>query len=320
MSTRKSSVNRVFKKEAERLFHARRRVLRDEQSLSELKSDYLEFCREYFRLLKRTISMTRMADAMQRELMQTNKQLQYAHRKMGTQLEIARQIQEHLYPLETRKLPGLDVHSRYIALDRVGGDFLDYTMPGEGLAGILLGDAAGHGVPASLVGSMARMALSGLSEWNTHPARLLGGLNDSLLHKIDRHYVTACYVIFNAANRSMRYSLGAHPPPFLLRPGKPAEQLPGEGTVIGMFADAEYDEWEQQLQPGDRILLITDGILECFSPEMNALTLDQLTDLLTGLANRQPEDLLNGLLDELRLFIGSSTFQDDVTVILLVVS
>ncbi|MCB1319055.1 MAG: SpoIIE family protein phosphatase, partial [Leptospiraceae bacterium] len=216
--------------------------------------------------------------------------LEKAHAEIQRDLEMARTIQRQLIPLRPPELEGAQLVSEYIALEQVGGDFIDYLTDEEGNIGVLIADASGHGVPAALLAAMAKMAIDGIRDRMHQPDRLLLGLNEALYGKTRDHFVTACYCVFESATRRIRYSIGGHPPPFLLRPGHTVRQLEGRGSLLGIVPQPRLGEWQFDLEPGDRLLFLTDGILECRAPDGTNMDESRLKVILAELSEHPAAD------------------------------
>src|SRR5277367_811642 len=110
------------------------------------------------------------------------------------ELETARQIQLSILPSEIPRIEGLDIAARYIPMAEVAGDFYDFIVVDEKRIGILVADVSGHGMPAALIASMLKIALSAQGAHAADPAQVLAGLNQTLCGKFQHHYVTAAYL------------------------------------------------------------------------------------------------------------------------------
>jgi len=113
---------------------------------------------------------------------------------INNELEMAREIQVAILPHEIPKIRGLEIAARYNPMNSVAGDFYDFIVVDEKHLGILIADVTGHGLPAALIASMLKVALSAQSQHASDPARVLAGLNQSLCGKFKHHFVTAAYV------------------------------------------------------------------------------------------------------------------------------
>ena len=182
---------------------------------------------------------------------------------MNSELEMARQVQLSILPSEIPHLPGLEIAARYLPMSSVAGDFYDFLVPDDQHVGILVADVSGHGLPSALIASMLQSALAAQSPHASDPTQVLAGLNRAIHGKFERHYVTACYLFVDTLQGTVRYSGAAHPP-FLVwqaRTGRITEYVEN-GLMLGPFGDSPYSAGTLSLEPGDRVLLFTDGLLE----------------------------------------------------------
>jgi sigma-B regulation protein RsbU (phosphoserine phosphatase) len=151
--------------------------------------------------------------------------------------------------------------ARYLAMTAVAGDFYDFLLPGENRIGILIADVSGHGVPAALIASMVKVAISAQLHCADDPAQVLSGMNRVLCGKMQGQFVSAAYLYLDTENWRLRYAAAGHPP--LLRcEGDAIESITENGMPLGLFAHAPYAATERKLTPGSRFLLYTDGLME----------------------------------------------------------
>jgi phosphoserine phosphatase RsbU/P len=177
------------------------------------------------------------------------------------ELRTAREIQQSILPRAMPELPGLRFETAYDPATSVAGDLYDFIGVDEQHAGVLVADVAGHGVPAALIASMVKIAASSQSRLAADPAALLGALNVTLRNEVRRAFVTATYLWFDMDGQRVSVCNAGHAPPLLYRDGAFLE-LGAHGVLLGRFADARYETRTYELQPGDRIVAFTDGIVE----------------------------------------------------------
>ena len=271
------------------------------------------------RLEVRVKERTRELEIKNEELSISHRKLKWAQDNLRRDLDMSRKIQRQLLPITPPKIAGFSISSRYISMEEVGGDFIHYHLPDDGSFGFLIADAAGHGVPAALVGSMAKMVLENLPEDTCRkPSRLLASVNQSLLDKIYMNFVTACYALFEPSGR-ICYSLGGHPGPILMRSGAFPQFLEGKGSLLGVFPEPYLTEEVFEMAPGDRLLFITDGVLECRPADAaeDSLAKVDLPEILAGKEALSADELLEYVLEELRKYVGSQNFEDDLTMVLV---
>ena len=236
---------------------------------------------------------------------------------INNELEMAREIQLSILPQETPKILGLEIAARYVPMSSVAGDFYDFIIVDEKHVGILIVDVSGHGLPASLIASMLKFALAAESPHAHDPARVLAGLNQSLCGKFKRHFVTAAYVFVDMEKNSMRYAGAGHPPLLLWRVSTGcASEVLQNGLLLGLRPEETYSMVELPVEPGDKAILCTDGILETESPAEQAFGEDLFKAFLESNHNLRGDVFNDMLLSELSNWSGNPTGQaqgDDIT-------
>jgi serine phosphatase RsbU (regulator of sigma subunit) len=244
---------------------------------------------------------------------------------INKELQIANQIQSSILPREVPRLAGLEIVARYLPMSAVVGDFYDFLVVDERRIGILVADVTGHGVPAALIASMLKMAFAGQTALAEDPARVLAGLNHALCGKFEEHFVTAAYVFIDLNKFVLRYA-GAGHPPLLFAPrtnahGRESEsrEVEANGLMLGLFPEAVYSSVEIPLDPGDRVLLFTDGILEAMNSAREEFGKSRLKKFLAA-SSSSATHLADALLLELGRWSGAaaqSIHDDDVTLLVL---
>jgi serine phosphatase RsbU (regulator of sigma subunit) len=185
-------------------------------------------------------------------------------------------------------------------MSSVAGDFYDFIIVDEKHLGILVADVSGHGLPAALIASMLKVALAAQSQHTFDPARVLTGLNQSLCGKFKHHFVTAAYIFVDMEKHSISYAGAGHPPLLLWRTATgTASEVLENGLLLGLFPDATYSAVEIPLEPGDKVVLYTDGILECRSPSEQEFGVDLFKGFLEANHNLAADIFADLLLDEL---------------------
>ncbi len=240
---------------------------------------------------------------------------------INTELEMAREIQLSILPHEIPKIRGLEIVARYIPMTSVAGDFYDFIQVDEKHLGILIADVSGHGLPAALIASMLKVALSAQSQNAFDPARVLSGLNDSLCGMFKHHFVTAAYLFLDMEKHSMSFASAGHPPLLLWRASAGcASEVAQNGLLLGLFPGAVYSSVELPLQPGDKAVLYTDGVLETRSPSEQEFGADLLKGFLESNQHLKADaftELLLGELADWSEHPKGDGRQDDVTILVV---
>jgi phosphoserine phosphatase RsbU/P len=203
----------------------------------------------------------------------------------------------------------------------VAGDFYDFIQIDDKHIGILIADVSGHGLPSALIASMLQVALTGQAGHATEPANVLLGLNRALCGKFTRNFVTAAYVYVDLENNLMRYAGAGHPPMLQWRnsTGK-ATQVLENGLVLGIMEEASYKALEFPLEPGDRYILCTDGILEAANSAQEQFGADRLMSFLKNHNHLEVEPFSRTLLDDLAGWSNQTVDQgqqDDITLLVI---
>src|SRR5277367_6819579 len=268
------------------------------------------------------------SEAVVKARVRTHLMLRAAHEQIAQQLqainielEMARQIQLSILPRNTPKLAGLDIVARYIPMTSVAGDFYDFITVDEKHVGILIADVSGHGLPSALIASMLQVALTAQVANASEPAKVLSGLNKALCGKFTWSFVTAAYVYLDLKNNFMRYAGAGHPPLLLSRgsSGKATKVLEN-GLVLGMFPEATYEALELPLEPGDRIALYTDGILEATNAAEEQYGADRFIRFMENNSSLRADQFADAFLQEISRWSEQSPEQgqqDDITLLVI---
>jgi sigma-B regulation protein RsbU (phosphoserine phosphatase) len=179
------------------------------------------------------------------------------------ELETARRIQFSILPRQTPAILGLDIATRYLPMASVAGDFYDFLPVDDHGLSILVADVSGHGVPAALIASMVKVAFASQASRASDPARILAGMNQALCGGPEDRFITAGCLFLDTGKCEMVYAGAGHPPLFLWRKGEGRiREFSNNGLVMGPFPEARYENATLALEPGDRMVMYTDGITE----------------------------------------------------------
>src|SRR3974390_83854 len=238
---------------------------------------------------------------------------------MNSELEMARQVQLSILPREIPDLPSLEIVTRYLPMSSVAGDFYDFVVVDDKHVGILIADVSGHGLPSALIASMLQAALAAQASKAADPAAVLSGLNRALSGKFQRNFVTAAYLFVDIENSTVHYCGAAHPPVLLWRSKTgSADECLQNGLMLGPFPDATYSAVSLSLEEGDKILLVTDGIIEAVNSAADEFGMERLHQILESNHALQAKCFADVLLDELsrwsELAIGPGQ-SDDITLL-----
>ncbi len=241
--------------------------------------------------------------------------------RLQTELEIAREVQNQLYPKEAPPMRGLKLTVCCDPARMVSGDYYDYQEIAGGKMAFAIGDVAGKGISAALLMATIQAGLRAQISLNQPNTELCVSLVVSRLNKqifantSPEKYATFFFATFDEATSILTYTNAGHLSPLLFRHGE-VQSLDSNGTVVGAFAGALYDESVITLQPGDLLLCYTDGITEPENPYGEMFGEERLIDLVKKHVQRDDREILQIILEAVRSWTGSPELQDDMTLLL----
>jgi sigma-B regulation protein RsbU (phosphoserine phosphatase) len=278
---------------------------------------------------ERMLSLQQGLAEKNRQLVEINSQLQLAHTRVEDDLKAAAWMQQRLLPLVTQSAPGVRCSWRIQPSGYIAGDIFNLFPLAEDETGFYLLDVCGHGVPAAMMSVALSMVLtpdatqgsplrrqdpvSGRSQ-TLSPEEAIRELNRRFQSKDDRFF-TIIYGVFDASSATLRFAQAGHPSPVLIRRGKESTVLGTGGMPVGLWPEIDFDCFDISVSAGDRILLYSDGVTECVNRNGQAFGEERLLAYLSENQELALEDLLNGLLTEIRIWHGNSEFSDDVSLL-----
>lgn len=228
-------------------------------------------------------------------------------------LETARDIQARLTPTVPSTLAGLDAGAVLRPSTMVGGDFFDILPMGERIA-VALGDVSGKGIPAALLMVMVRTLLREIARGLSEPAEVLGRLNASLCRDMPPSMFVTMVLAVLFPDRVGRVALASagHPEPILVRKGAPPKAVSVGGMILGVFEEAVFEEAEVDLETGDSLILLTDGVIEAPGPDGKRSGLEQVLQRLDRSRGESAQRQAEALTTEV-LAVASGRMADDMT-------
>ena len=239
-------------------------------------------------------------------------------RRLEKELAIARDIQMSFLPGKAPAIPGFDLAGASITHDEVGGDYYDFIPVSETRLGLAIADVSGKGIPAALIMAGFRMSL--LAEIrNEFAIRAVMRKVNALLHESTERdkFVTAFYGVLDWKNSVIIFSNAGHNPPLLLRQGGHVEELSEGGLAFGVLPDSHYEERPMPLQPGDVVVFYTDGVSEAENEMSEQWGVPRLVALVREHAHEPSADILEAVVEAVRLWTGERGPSDDLTLMVL---
>jgi sigma-B regulation protein RsbU (phosphoserine phosphatase) len=243
--------------------------------------------------------------------------VQLEKQRQDRELQIAREIQQSLFPVRTPAIGGFDLAARSVPCYQVGGDYYDFIPLPDGRWALIIADVSGKGTPASILMASVHASLRALAG-TAPPARVMERVNAFLYESTQANkYVTLVYAELDPAQRRLAYVNAGHVPPFWLRKGSAARRLGAGGPVLGLLEDVAYEAGEVELSPGDVVTMVTDGATEAFSPDERELGDERLEQALSVARGAGADRHLQVLFEAVSAWTGEKGCSDDLTALVL---
>jgi phosphoserine phosphatase RsbU/P len=229
----------------------------------------------------------------------------------------AAEIQRQLLPREYPLIRDCELSVSWRPARAVSGDYFDFLQLSDRLIGLCVADVAGKGMPAALLMSNVQAAVKASAGPETSPAELCSQVNRLVRSNVTSNkYVTFFYGMLDIASRRLVYVNAGHNPPLVIHGNGSATRLEEGGTVIGVFTEAVFDQGEILLEPGDRLILYTDGITEAENATGEQFGEDRLVDLLASYRLLDAEGIKASVMRSVNRFCDG-LFCDDATLLVL---
>jgi sigma-B regulation protein RsbU (phosphoserine phosphatase) len=251
--------------------------------------------------------------------------------RLQSEIEIAREVQNQLYPREAPQTRTLRLKAVCQPARMVSGDYYDYELIRNAQIAIAIGDVAGKGISAALLMATLQSSLrtqlqsafeiataagNGHSTSSLSTSLLVSRLNNQLFaYTSPEKYATFCLGIYDEGSGAFTYTNAGHLPPILIRDGVP-ERLNVNGTVVGAFPSTKYGESRVDMQAGDLLVCFTDGVSEPENEYGEMFGEDRLIDLVARNSHRSEEEIIELVIDGVRQWTASEELQDDMTILM----
>jgi phosphoserine phosphatase RsbU/P len=234
--------------------------------------------------------------------------------RLQAQLEIARQVQLELLPAKDPQLEGFDISAYNFPTEEVSGDYYDWVRIYEDQIGIVIADVSGKGVPAALLMAFLRASLRAATHIGYSPHISMSKVNYLLWESIERNqFVTAFYGVLDATNRTLAYSNAGHNPPILIAADGTVRFEERGGVPLGMFRDSRYYEYYETIDPGQILVLYTDGVTEATNHAGEEYGRDRLVDAIHRSRDLAAREMIDFLHRDLMEWTDGRNPPDDVT-------
>ncbi len=255
-----------------------------------------------------------------------NKQLREVNARMAREVERIAAIQKALLPRVLPDIRGMKIAASYETYDVAGGDMYDFVcITPEGRHGVtnpdarwgfMIADVSGHGPGAAVLAAMLNAILYAYPTPPERPSELLNYANKHLCDKrVEHSFVTALMAIYDPPTRRFMFSRAGHPPAIIKTPGSPLVHLDrGGGLPLGVLEDVVYNDEEVTLEPGQTVVLYTDGISESISPGREMFGIQGIDAALEGCTG-EPDCVIKSITQAMRTHEAGEQPGDDQTIV-----
>jgi sigma-B regulation protein RsbU (phosphoserine phosphatase) len=265
-------------------------------------------------------------EEFQRKLRERNRQLEQtvetgtiALQQQEEELRRAREIQQMLLPSTLPQLAGVQIAGAWQPAREVGGDYFDVIQLDKDRLGICVGDVVGKGITAALLMANLQASFRAFATAEASPRVVCTKLNKFLCANIaSGKFVTFFYAVLDANTRTLTFENAGHSPGLLLRSNGITETLQGGGAVLGALPDWGYQDYTAQLQPGDQLLLSTDGITEAENAKLEEFGEERLLEAARA-RHGSALEVQRAIMQQVTAFCGGN-FRDDATLLVLRIS
>jgi len=241
-------------------------------------------------------------------------------REQERELQIAKTIQMGLLPSTTPKISEIELAGLCVPAHQVGGDYYDFIERDDGSIDLLIADVSGHNIGSALIMAETRTFIQARSANIDEPAKMLRALNSFFYNDLTRAelFVTMFYLQYHPDVGKLYYTSAGHNMPLLWRKAdNSVEWLDAEGLILGIRPEVDFEQRAISLYPGDLLVLYTDGVTEAENENNELFGEEQLQKLILECTELPPEEIINAILQQIRIFTGQHHFNDDISLVVL---
>jgi phosphoserine phosphatase RsbU/P len=235
-------------------------------------------------------------------------------KRLEGQLEVARQVQLELLPPSDPNLEGFDISAYNFPTEEVSGDYYDWVRIYDDQIAVVIADVSGKGAPAALLMAFLRASLRVAIHIGYAPHISMAKVNYFLWESIERNqFVTAFYGVLDASNRTLAYTNAGHNPPLVLDKDGKTRFIERGGLPLGMFRDTRYYEYYVSIEPGQVIVLYTDGVTEALNAEGEEYGRERLSRAVLEAQGLSAREMISRIHRDVIDWTGGLGATDDIT-------
>ena len=235
------------------------------------------------------------------------------------ELDVASEMQQSILPVHFPSSRSYQVYASMDPARSVGGDFFDVVRLDNNRIGLAIADVSGKGVPAALFMMSARTLLKGAAIGTLEPKSVLDEVNNLLQEDNESSmFVTVLYAVYNPESGQLTIANGGHNPPLVVRKDGTSELLTlSSGLALGLLPDYEFEEIVTRLEPGETVVLYTDGVTEAMNSVDEEFGNERLLNLFAGAPPTNAQQASDAVFAAVRSFAGGTPQSDDITCLIL---
>jgi len=264
---------------------------------------------------KRTLTTLAAQIAIAIENARLYEQIAKQEQRLERDLALARELQFRLLPQTLPKLPNLELSAKFVPARAIGGDLYDFVNYSLSRLGIVIGDVSGKGAPAAIYAALVSGILRSHAPIEPGPAEMLAAVNLSLgERRIDGQFVSIIYAVWDDEARTLQVANSGLPRPIYYHDGK-IEVIEATGLPLGLFDEAEYDEFSFRAKAGDLFVFFSDGILDARNREGKLFGRHRVEEIVLGCATQSADCVVNKIFAAVTEHAGGEPTFDDQTVV-----